>query len=84
MKWNIVSVDAISPLDLAVRLEDGTEANVSLESSHWNSLNEMLKDPEVFQQAQAESGGLTWPGEPDLGPDAICRQIKRAGEGRLR
>jgi Protein of unknown function (DUF2442) len=84
MKWNIVSVDSISPLELAVRFEDGMEGNVRFESSHLSSRNEALKNPEVFQQARVESGELTWPGEPDLAPDAICREIKRPGEWRLR
>jgi hypothetical protein len=84
MKRNVVSVDSISPLELAVRVEDGTEGNVRLESSHLSSLNEALKDPGVFQQARVESGGFAWLGEPDLAPDAICREINRPGEWRLR
>ena len=84
MKWNVVSADSISPLELAVRFEDGTEGNVRFESSPLSSRHEALKNPEVFQQARVESGELTWPGEPDLAPDAICREIKRPGEWRLR
>ena len=87
MKWNVESnvesVDSISPLALAVRFEDGTEGNLRFESSHFSSLGEALQDGEVFQPARVKSGGLTWPGGPDLSPDALCRQFNRPGEWRL-
>jgi hypothetical protein len=84
MTWNVASVDSISPLEPAVRFEDGMEANVRFESSPLNSPNEMLRYPEVFQRARVEPVGLPWPGEPDFVPGAMCRQIKRPGEWRLR
>jgi hypothetical protein len=81
MKWN---VESVSPLELAVRFENGREGNVRFESSHLRNLNEALKDPGVFQKARVASSGLTSKGELDLAPDAICREIKCPGEWRLR
>jgi hypothetical protein len=84
MNWNVVSVKPISPLAIAVRFEDGTEGKVRFELSHLSGVFEALKAPEVFQQARVEDGAVTWPGEIDLAPDAMYREIKRAGEWVLR
>jgi hypothetical protein len=84
MNWNVRSVDSVSPLALAVRFEDRRVGNLRFEASHFSSLCEALQDREVFQSAAVKSGGLTWPGEPDLPPDAICRKFNRPGEWRLR
>jgi hypothetical protein len=84
MNWNVVSVQPISPLVLAVRFEDGTEGRVRFESSHLSGVFEALKAPEVFRQVSVEDGAVTWPGEIDLAPDAMYREIKRSGEWVLR
>jgi hypothetical protein len=84
MNWNVVSVQPISSLVLAVRFEDGTEGKVRFESSHLNGVFEALKAPDVFRQVHVEEGAVTWPGNIDLAPDAMYREIKRAGEWVLR
>ncbi len=65
---------------LVVLFKDGTEGKVRFESSHLTWSFEALKAPEVFQQARVEDGAVTWPGEIDLAPDAMYREIKRSGE----
>jgi hypothetical protein len=84
MNWDVVSVQPFSPLVLSVRFEDGTEGKVRFESSHLHGVFEALKAPEFFGQARVEEGAVTWPGEIDLAPDAMYREIKRAGEWVLR
>jgi hypothetical protein len=84
MNWNVVSVKPISPLAIAVRFEDGTEGQVRFELSHLRGVFEALKAPDVFRQARIEDGAVTWPGEIDLAPDAMYREIKRSGEWVLR
>ncbi len=84
MHWNVVAVQPISPLVLAVRFEDGTQGNVRFEPSHFYGVFEALKAPEVFRQVRVEDGAVTWPGEIDLAPDAMYREIKHAGEWVLR
>jgi hypothetical protein len=84
MHWNVVSVQPISPLALAVRFEDGTEGSVRFEPSHLHGVFEALKAPEVFRQVRVEDGAVTWPGEIDLAPDAMYREIKHKGEWVLR
>ena len=84
MDWTVISVKPIPPLALAVRFQDGTEGNVRFEPSHLNCVFEKLKDPEVFLQARIEFGTVTWPGDVDLAPDAMYKEIKKAGEWVLR
>jgi hypothetical protein len=84
MNWDVVSVKPVSPLELSVLFMDGTEGKVRFESSHFSGVFEALKKPEIFRQARIEEGAVTWPGEIDLAPDAMYREIKRAGEWVLR
>jgi len=84
MNWNVVSVEPCAPLELAVRFLDGTEGTVRFERSHLTGVFEALRDPEVFRQAKVECGTVSWPGDIDLAPDAMYREIKRAGEWVLR
>jgi Protein of unknown function (DUF2442) len=84
MEWTVVSVETNPPLALSVRFLDGTEGTVRFESSHLSGVFEALRDPEIFQQARIEHGAVTWPGDVDLAPDAMYREIKRSGEWILR
>ncbi|MGO9173314.1 MAG: DUF2442 domain-containing protein [Rhodomicrobium sp.] len=38
-----------------------------------------LSDAALFGQVYLEYGAVTWPGEIDLGPDAMYREIQSAG-----
>ena len=93
------SVDSISSLELAVRSQRGPERKVRFgssqfgsshfksshfKSSHLRGLFEALKAPEGFPQARVGSSAGTWPGEIDLPPEAIDREIKCTGERVLR
>jgi len=84
MIWDVVSVQPILPLMLAVRFEDGTEGKVLFEPSHLSGVFEALRVPDFFIQARVELGAVTWPGDIDLAPDAMYREIKLAGEWVLR
>jgi hypothetical protein len=84
MNWDVVSVKPVSPLVLSVLFKDGTEGRVRFESSHLTGVFEALKQPDVFLRARVEEGAVTWPGNIDLAPDAMYREIKRTGEWVLR
>lgn len=43
-------------------------------------LSDPSADPSVFAQVDVELGVVTWPGEVDLAPDAMYREIKASGE----
>ena len=84
MNWTVVSVEPKAQLSLAVRFLDGTEGTVRFEPSHLSGVFASLNDPSFFRQARVEYGAVTWPGDVDLAPDAMYREIKRTGEWVLR
>jgi hypothetical protein len=94
MNWDGVSVDSSSPLELAVRSQDAPGRKVRFESSHFESspfysshlrgLFEVFKAARGFPQARVGSSAGAWPGEIDLPPGAIDRELKRTGERGLR
>ena len=84
MNWDVVSVKLVSPLVLSVLFRDGTEGRVRFEASNLRGVFAALKSPDVFEQARVEEGVVTWPGEIDLAPDAMYREIKHSGEWVLR
>ena len=84
MNWSVISVEPMEPLSLAVRFADGTVGMVRFEQSHLEGVFAALKDPAIFRQARVEYGAITWPGEVDLAPDALYREIQRSGELVLR
>ena len=84
MHWSVISVEPKPPLALAVRFKDGTEGTVRFELSHLNGVFAALKDPEIFRQVRIDFGAVAWPGDLDLAPDAMYREIKRSGEWILR
>jgi hypothetical protein len=84
MNWDVVSVKPLEPLELSVLFKDGTEGKVRFETSHLSGVFEALKAPDVFRAVRVVDGAVTWPGEIDLAPDAMYREIKRTGEWVLR
>jgi hypothetical protein len=84
MNWNLASVEPVASMALAVRFHDGTEGIVRFEPSHLEGVFEALKDSNIFRQARIEFGAVSWPGNIDLAPDAMYREIKRSGEWVLR
>ncbi len=42
-----------------------------------------LSDATLFGQVYLQYGAVTWPGEIDLAPDAMYREIERAGRWTL-
>ena len=84
MKWDVIEVNAVAPLQLRVQFADGTVGKVQFEPSHLTGVFAALKDPAVFQQARVDGGAVTWPGDLDLAPDAMYQAIKSQGEWVLR
>ena len=80
MYWNVIEVEAISPLSIRVIFSDGTVGKVQFKPSDLTGVFEKLKDPEIFRQTYIENGAVTWPGNVDLAPDAMYNAIKTNGE----
>ena len=79
----MASVKALPGYRISVRFLDGTEGVVDvsrLVHSPSAGVFAKLSDPLVFAQVDVEYGVVTWPGEIDLAPDAMYREIKASGE----
>jgi len=83
----VATVKALPGFRLKVAFVDGTEGEVhmmGLVQSRDAGVFAALGDPAVFAQAFVEHGAVSWPGELDLAPDAMYREIKKAGMWVLR
>ena len=81
--WRVASVEALPGYRISVRMLDGAEGIVDLSRlvhSPSAGVFAKLSDSSLFAQADVEYGVLTWPGEIDLAPDAMYREIKASGE----
>lgn len=84
MEWDVVEVVPKADFSLQVRFADGTQGAVRFEQSHLFGVFESLKDPAVFCQVYLDSGVVSWPGDIDIAPDAMYKEIKQNGRWVLR
>lgn len=80
MYWDVVSVKPTNYLELVVQFLDGLEGTIKINPSSLTGVFESLKDKEYFNQVYVNHGVVTWPGELDLAPDAMYKEIKNKGE----
>jgi Protein of unknown function (DUF2442) len=66
-----------------MRFNDGTAGTVEIAdfiNSDAAGVFAALRDEKLFRQAKVALGAVTWPGELDLAPDAMHREIKAHGK----
>jgi hypothetical protein len=66
-----------------VRFNDDTAGIVEMADfikSEAAGVFAVLRDEKLFRQARVAVGAVTWPGELDLAPDAMHREIKEHGK----
>jgi Protein of unknown function (DUF2442) len=81
--WRVAEVEALPGFQLRVRFNDGTEGIVEMAEfikSEAAGVFAALRDEKLFRQARLEFGAVTWPGELDLAPDAMHREIHENGK----
>ena len=81
--WRVTAVEVLPDYRLRVRFVDGTDGTVVMSrliSEDRAGVFASLRDPAVFAQAFVEFGAVAWPGQIDLAPDAMHREIKKNGE----
>lgn len=79
MYWDVVEVKALEDLGLFVRFADGLAGEVRFTSEHLTGVFTPLNDPAFFEQVYLDHGAVAWPGQIDLAPDAMYREIKENG-----
>ena len=80
--WRLKNVEALSGYRLRVRFLDGLEGTVDMSRlvcSEGAGVFAALSDETVFSKVFLEYGGVTWPGEIDLAPDAMYEEITKKG-----
>ena len=78
---NVVHVEAIGPLTLFVRFDDGVEGKVRFEYTYLDNIWAKLRDQDYFRKVGIQHGAVTWPNEePDMCPDTMHDEIV-AGNG---
>ena len=79
--WDVVKVEVVAPLTLAVEFEDGLKGRVRFKPSYLRGRFSKLADPEYFARVGAPYGAVSWPDEqPDMAPDTMYDAIKAYGE----
>jgi hypothetical protein len=80
MYWDVVCVKPVNYLELVVEFLDGLEGTIKINPSYLTGVFEPLKDKDYFNQVYVDHGVVTWPGDLDLAPDAMYKEIKNKGE----
>ena len=80
MHWDVVEVKPESGWSLAVRFADGLQGRVRFDVTYFSGVFEPLRDPRNFERVFVDHGAVAWPGEIDLAPDAMYREIRDHGE----
>lgn len=81
--WRVTEVQALPGYRLKVRFRDGTIGTTDLSrliTGEQAGVFAALRDPKLFAQVRVECGAVTWPGGPDLAPDAMHEAIRAGGE----
>jgi hypothetical protein len=75
--YEIVAVKVRSNYRLWVRFSDGSEGEIDLSSLVGNGVFARWEDPMEFDKVyiDPETRTVAWPGDIDLAPDAIYRDI---------
>ena len=77
MRYRIVAAKALPNYRLWVRFQDGVEGEVDVSGIVGKGVFRRWEDPLEFAQVyvDAELGTVAWPGDLDLAPDALYRDI---------
>jgi hypothetical protein len=75
MYWDVVEVKPEADYRLFVRFADGKSGRVQFVPEDFTGVLAPLREPSFFRQVFVDHGAAAWPGEIDLAPDAMYRQI---------
>ena len=78
MYWDVVEVEPEADYCLFVRFADGSGGRVQLAPEDFTGVLAPLREPSFFGQVFVDHGAVAWPGEIDLAPDAMYRQLAGA------
>jgi Protein of unknown function (DUF2442) len=85
--WRVAEAEALPGFRLRVRFNDGAAGIVEMAdfiNSDAAGVFAALRDEEIFRQVTVSLGAVTWPGNLDLAPEAMHREIKKHGNWIIR
>lgn len=77
MYWDIVEIRPEGNYTLSLRFADGLAGTLQLNPDEFTGVLSPLREPQFFEKVFIEHGVATWPGELDLAPDTMYREIQR-------
>ncbi len=78
--WRVNEVKIVDDHTVRVRFNDGVEGMVRFGPRFFRGVFTHLAEPSEFRRVSVVNGAVTWPGELDVAPDAMHREIKERGE----
>ncbi len=84
MYWDVIEVKPEADYCLFVRFKNGLSGRVRFDPQELTGVLQPLRDAEFFNRVYIDDGAPAWPGEIDLAPDAIYRQIASEHDTRQR
>ena len=78
--WRVNEVQVVDEHAVRVRFNDGAEGIVRFGPRFFQGVFTHLADPSEFRRACVVNGAVTWPGDLDIAPDAMHREILEHGE----
>jgi hypothetical protein len=83
MYWDVIEVKPEKDCSLFVRFQDGLSGRICLRPEEMTGVLAPLREPQFFNLVFVDHGAVTWPGEIDLAPDTMYRQVaSEAGRRR--
>jgi len=82
MHWDVVEVKPEPDCCLFVRFQDGLSGRVRLRPEELTGVLAPLREPQLFNRVLIDQGAVAWPGDIDLAPDAMYRQIASATDSQ--
>jgi len=79
MYWDVVEARVLGYLEFAVTFADGLSGRVKILPTHLYGVFEKLRDPDFFKQLRVTDDFVSWPGDIDIAPDAMYREVKSIG-----
>jgi len=73
--WDIVEVKPEPDCCLFVRFQDGLSGRIRFRPEELTGVLAPLREPQFFNRVFIDQGAVAWPGEIDLAPDGMYRQI---------
>jgi hypothetical protein len=75
MYWDIVEVLPEPDRCLFVRFRDGLSGRVHFRPEELTGVLAPLREASFFNRVFIDQGAVAWPGDIDLAPDAMYRQV---------